>query len=281
MKCETAHQLCENIIRENSRSFYTAFKDLPLKKRQAVFAVYAFCRKVDDAIDLHQDVLQLNTFEHYLDQLDHKREFDEAVMTALQDSVQRYHIDLKPFYEMIEGQRMDINFKQPKTEADLLDYCYHVASTVGLMLLPILAEKNHNDLKECAIHLGYAMQITNILRDIGEDARMNRIYLPIEDMTPQINLALQSKKVSQEFIHLWEKWAHQAEVYYEKASAQLYLFDEEARLPMCQALVYYKAILSAVRNADYDCLSKRQSVSDFVALKKEIESRLRKVNTYE
>lgn len=281
MKLETAHQICEKIIRENSRSFYAAFKDLPLKKRQAVFSIYAFCRKVDDAIDLHHDLNELNTFEAYLDQINSDIVFEDPVMIALQDGVKRYHIDLKPFYEMIEGQRMDVNFSQPKNEKELLDYCYHVASTVGLMLLPVLAEKHQAQLRECSIHLGYAMQITNILRDVGEDASMGRIYLPKDDMHSQILEAIQTKTVNPEFKVLWEKWAHQAEVYYELASDQLYLFDEDSRLPLCQSLVYYKAILYAVRKANTDCLSKRQSVSDFISLKREIDERLRKANHHE
>ena len=281
MKLETAHQICEKIIRENSRSFYAAFKDLPLKKRHAVFSIYAFCRKLDDAIDLHQDLDELNTFEAYLDQINSDLVFEDPVMVALQDSVQRYHIDLKPFYEMIEGQRMDINFTQPINEKELLDYCYHVASTVGLMLLPVLAEKNQSHLRECSIHLGYAMQITNILRDVGEDSSMGRIYLPLDDMTPSIVEAIKTKKVNPEFKVLWEKWAYRAEAYYEMASDQLYLFDEDSRLPLCQSLVYYKAILNAVRKANTDCLSKRQSVSDFISLKREINERLRKANHHE
>lgn len=276
-----AHQICESIIRENSRSFYTAFKDLPLQKRQAVFAVYAFCRKVDDAIDQHHDLSELRMYEGWLDHIELNHDLEDPIYIALKDSIDRYRIELKPFHDMIAGQIMDDTFSQPKNEDELLDYCYHVASTVGLMLLPILAEKHHAELSHTATILGYAMQITNILRDIGEDAKMNRIYLPLEDMDPQVLLAIESSKPNLSFIALWEKWAQRAEQYYEEALDQLTLFDEESRLPMIQSMVYYKAILNAVRQARYNCLTKRQVVLDFLTLKSEINLRLRKVQSHE
>lgn len=281
MKIEDAYQVCETIIRENSRSFYTAYKDLPLEKRQAVFAVYAFCRKVDDAIDDHHDLDELMIYERWLDAIKADQTIDDPVYLALKDSVHRFKLDLVPFYDLITGQKMDLGFTQPKDESGLLKYCYHVASTVGLMLLPILSEKHHNELHPTAVVLGYAMQITNILRDIGEDADMGRIYLPQDDMTSEIHRALKTKTPNPAFIALWEKWALKAEAYYEEAADQLGWFDEVSRLPLLQSLVYYKAILNAVRNARYDCLSKRQSVKDFLGLQSEIKHRLRKVQTHE
>ena len=281
MNSEQAYDFCESIIRNNSRSFYAAYKGLPIRKRQAVFAVYAFCRKVDDSIDSHHDLKELEIYDHWLDQIAQDIELDDPVYVALKDTIRHYQIGLKPFRDMIIGQRMDVQFTQPKDEAALLDYCYHVASTVGLMLLPILAEKEHDSLNQTAMVLGYAMQITNILRDVGEDAKMNRIYLPVEDLNISVLSAIETGRVNPEFIALWEKWAHKAEVYYEEASSQIHRFDEDSRLPLMQSLVYYKAILNTVRQADYDCLTKRQSVKDFLGLKSEISRRLRKGHTHE
>ena len=281
MEIASAYRFCEDIIKAHSRSFYTAYKDLPLSKRQAVFAVYAFCRKVDDAIDDHSDLNELAVYERWLELIETGKNLDEPIFIALQDSVKRYRIPLKPFRDMIVGQRMDAIFSQPRHEKELLEYCYHVASTVGLMLLPILAEKNQHELTDSAIVLGYAMQLTNILRDIGEDARKGRIYLPSDKLNSPAAYAIETSTVNPDFIKIWEDWAQKAEAYYEQASDQIYLFDEESRLPMMQSLVYYKAILNAVRHANYDCLTKRQSVSDFLGCQSEIKQRLRKVNTHE
>ena len=128
-------------------------------------------------------------------------------------------MDEAPFRDLLQGQEMDIEQQRYETLDELLIYSYHVASTVGLMLLPIIAPRKKEQLKEAAISLGIAMQLTNILRDIGEDqAERDRIYLPkhVMDQFGYTEQELQEGIVNQAFQHVWEYIAFEAEAYYEE-----------------------------------------------------------------
>ncbi|MCD8574306.1 MAG: phytoene/squalene synthase family protein [Erysipelotrichaceae bacterium] len=271
MKLSQAYHLCEKIIQKHSQSFYMAFKDLPLHKRQGVYAVYGFCRVVDDAIDEDEDLQTLYTFASAIDQLSQMDE-TQPILYALSDTVQRFSIPLQPFKDMIVGQEMDIVFDGIEDEAALLKYSYHVASSVGLMLLPILASEHHEQITPSAIELGYAMQITNILRDVGEDYHQkSRIYLPKDELNDDVMQAIQTKKVNEAFIQVWERLAGLAETFYDNAIQDLKYYDDDALVSITQAIVYYRGILNAVREANYDCLSQRCRVKHFITLQNQVK----------
>ncbi|MBS3987691.1 MAG: phytoene/squalene synthase family protein [Erysipelothrix sp.] len=271
MKLSQAYLQCEAIIKKHSQSFYMAFKDLPLHKRQGVYAVYGFCRVVDDAIDEDEDLQTLYTFASAIDQLSQMDE-TQPILYALSDTVQRFSIPLQPFKDMIVGQEMDIVFDGIEDEAALLKYSYHVASSVGLMLLPILASEHHEQITPSAIELGYAMQITNILRDVGEDYHQkSRIYLPKDELNDDVMQAIQTKKVNEAFIQVWERLAGLAETFYDNAIQDLKYYDDDALVSMTQAIVYYRGILNAVREANYDCLSQRCRVKNFITLQNQVK----------
>lgn len=275
MKLQQAYQICERIIQKHSKSFYLAFKDLPEAKRMGVFAVYGFCRQVDDAIDVLNDASMLQDYENALDRL-HEMNASHPIMWALSDSISRFNIPLTPFKDMIRGQEMDIHFNGIKDEKALLEYCYYVASSVGLMLLPILATQHHSKIVQSGIKLGYAMQITNILRDIGEDFHdKNRIYLPKTQLNEDIFHAIKTKHVNEAFINLWESLAQQAEKYYHNAIEDLKYYDEDSLLAITQAIVYYRGILNAVRNNHYDCLTQRCHIKDLLSLQIEVKNILK------
>lgn len=262
------YKRCETVIKDNSKTFYKAFSKIKDRhKRNGVYAVYAFCRMTDDAIDVAGDIDLLDRYENELKAFKNGDVPDHFMWRALKDTTKRFYPkddDFKPFFEMIEGQRMDIDHKGYQKLEDLLDYCYHVASTVGLMLLPILAPKNHRHLRDFAVELGYAMQITNILRDIGEDARNGRIYLP-KELLAQANLTsedLVHGKITDEFMLLFEKLAGIAEDYYDKALAKIHAFDSDVRLPLGLSIVLYRAIIDACRVSGYDVFTKKNHVSD-------------------
>lgn len=276
MNLTNAQHVCASIIQKNSQSFYAAFKDLPKAKRNAVFAVYAFCRAADDAVDLANDRSQLDRLENWIDHWTDEVNLDDAIQVALHDAVVRFNLDPVPFKEQLHGQRLDLNFKQPQTDEELFRYCYYVASTVGLMLLPILATKNHTELRQEAIDLGIAMQLTNILRDVGEDSRNERCYLPQSRMTPAIQQAVDSSCVTPEFIALWESLAKIAEEHYDRGLRSLHQYDEDSILALAKSAVYYKGILNAVRQANYNCLTQRAYVRDFNTLHSELQALLRK-----
>lgn len=276
MNLTNAQHTCASIIQKNSQSFYAAFKDLPKAKRNAVFAVYAFCRAADDAVDLTHDSEPLDRLEAWINHWNDEVDPENAIQVALSDAVQRFQLDPVPFKEQLHGQRLDLNFKQPQTDEELFQYCYYVASTVGLMLLPILATKHHPELRQEAIDLGIAMQLTNILRDVGEDARNGRCYLPQLRMTPAIQHAIETSQVTPEFISLWESLATIAEDYYKRGLRSLHRYDKDSILALAKSAVYYKGILNAVRQANYNCLTQRAYVRDFDTLRSELQALLRK-----
>lgn len=261
-------QQCEAMIKKNSLTFYQAFSKIPNRKqREAIYAVYAFCRYADDLIDINQDLEGLKTLESELILFKEGITVNHFRWRALRRATKAFYpsdYDYKPFFDMIEGQKMDANFKPYDTEIELLDYCYHVAGSVGLMLIPILSKKQHHLLHSFAINLGYGMQITNILRDIGEDNQNHRVYLPKElMMKAKYSLEdLSNGKISLEFITLFEDLAKKAETYFQNALDDLYLFDKDVQIPLGLSMILYKEIIQACREANYDVFTHKNYVSD-------------------
>lgn len=253
---------CEKIIKEHSKSFYAAFSTLPKEEAMSVYAIYAFCRKADDIVDESADAKALEQLRNELELFEQGNEPDHPVWRALRVVFQTYEMDIDPFYDMIIGQEKDLAFEQPKTQQDLEDYSYYVAGSVGLMLLPLLTPYSA-ELQDKAISLGVAMQITNILRDIGEDLDNNRVYIPKDVMEKfgYTDEMLRNKTINQEFINLWEYEANLAETYYEQSMVLIDRMNDKAKKPLLLSLLFYKEILEAVRSSEYDCFTKRNSVS--------------------
>lgn len=258
---------CKKIIQRNSQTFYKAFSKVGNKqKRKAIFAVYAFCRYADDLVDDYQDENRLNRLEKELTQYVNKKRTPNFMWRSLKrhtkDIYQEHHF--KAFFDMIEGQRMDLHFVGYETLDDLLKYCYHVAGTVGLMLNPILAGSNEPKLYPFAVHLGHAMQITNILRDIGEDYQQGRLYLPramIREANYSLN-DLENGKINNALVVLIERLAKVAEQYFDEALKDLHIYPSDTAKPLGLSIVFYRAILDAIRDNGYDVFKKRAVVSE-------------------
>jgi len=253
---------CRAVIRKNSKSFYFAFSRLPPLKADALFAVYAFCRFADDLIDVHHDCGGLERLHGELVQFSHGDTPEGPMWRALRIVFSSFQMDIAPFFAMLEGQKRDVNFTQPLTEAELQQYCYLVAGTVGEMVLPILASRNAGLLRDDAIALGVAMQITNILRDVGEDLDHGRVYLPA-DVMGEHGYALddlKSKIVDSRFIAVWEHLAVRAEELYGRAQRTFHLYDHDCIMPLLIATTLYQEILAAVRQSNYNCLNERSYV---------------------
>lgn len=259
---EKDYAYCENIIRQNSKSFYRAFSSLPKDKAQAIYAVYTFCRVADDLADVKRNADGLFAFKKDFEAFKTGKAPDTPMWRALAHSFKNYGLSPAPFDDMLTGQAMDLSFQQPDTQGELESYCYYVAGSVGLMILPILS-KHHSLLKEKAIELGKAMQLTNILRDIGEDLERGRLYLPKEIINRfgYTSKDMVQKKITPAFIRLWEYEASKAEALYKSALDSLPLFDADSRLPVLLASTLYRQILDTVRENGYDCFSKRAVVS--------------------
>lgn len=255
-------QFCEQIIKEHSKSFYAAFSTLPKQKAMSVYAIYPFCRLADDIVDEEANLAKLNQLEEELKLFEQGREVDHPIWRALRVVFSTYKMDINPFYDMITGQKMDLNFTQPQTQKELEEYSYYVAGSVGLMMLPLLTD-DIGEIQEEAIALGTAMQITNILRDIGEDLQNNRVYLPVEIMENHgyTSRTLEHKLINDAFINLWEFEASEAEKHYESALRMLPFLNQEAKRPLLLSLLFYREILEAVRESNYQCYTKRNHVS--------------------
>ena len=179
-----SYEECRLITKREARNFYYAFITLPARKRLAIYAAYAFCRHCDDAVDeestVEDKLKALSNLRRMLSEAYNGRPGD-SVFIALADTARTYDIPQEYFDEVINGVEMDLTKDRYKDFNELRLYCYRVASAVGLVCIYIFGFK-HPRAKEFAIDLGLAMQLTNILRDVREDLKRGRIYIPQDEM---------------------------------------------------------------------------------------------------
>jgi phytoene synthase len=259
---------CEDIIKRHSKSFYYAFSKLPEEKAQAVYAIYAFCRTADDSVDENQGSrAQLKALEGLSDELDRfaqRQEINHPLWRALRLVFDTYEMELKPFYDQLKGQRMDLSFSTPNTLEEVETYSYYVAGSVGRMLLPIIASGSKVDCTDAAVSLGVAMQLTNILRDVGEDYReKRRIYLPAEELQRAGYRVeqLANGQINAGFIQVWELMAKRAEVLYDEFLQCISHFDHDSQVPVVVSAQVYRGILASVRQNNYDCFARKNYVT--------------------
>lgn len=278
-------QEANRIMQLRAVSFYQAFSKLGQESFASVTAVYAYCRYADDLVDCSASSVDalalLNDLESavrkiYMPNAQNAGEaLPEAWWPCFVYTVQKYGIDQESLLMQIQGQRMDANFKAPQTLEDFLQYCRLVAGSVGRMLVPILLmehkdAQNPKFLSACE-DLGVAMQITNILRDVGEDLRLrDRLYLPADLMKQfqverSVLVALSNVPadktvrdiIPENFIALWEYLSKLADGYYRPVTLWISSFHPKSRLPLLMAANSYQAIAQAVREEGYNCFTKR------------------------
>ncbi|WP_252311750.1 phytoene/squalene synthase family protein [Sinobaca sp. H24] len=263
---EKAYSDCHQIILKNSKTFAKAFDLLPEKKRRAVWAVYAFCRTADDIVD--EGTNKEKEWKNFRDELiqffEGNWDRSSSLWTALNDVFTQFPMERYPFLDMLEGQHWDLVKTRYKTLEEVETYGYYVAGTVGLMLLPILSPQGFDHLKQGAVSLGTAMQLTNILRDIGEDLYLNRIYFP-EDIMKKHHYSpeqLKNKEKTSSFIQAWEEVAVRAEDLYKEGLISIEEYPEDARFPVKASAYMYWAILHAARKNEYNVFQQRMVVSN-------------------
>lgn len=255
---------CEGVIERSSNSFYRAFSLLPEPKRQSVYALYAFCRTADDCVDRDASADALETLRGQLDRFCAGETPNVPLWRAMETVFEAFDLDVRPFYDMLEGQRRDLAFRQPATMDELEEYSYYVAGSVGLMLLPILHAGSAVDagLRESGVALGVAMQLTNILRDVGEDRDHGRVYLPATVLA-EAGCSMddvRAHRASPAFKRAWETVARRSEELYRPMERDVRELDGDSRLPTLSSLMLYRAIMDEVRAEDYACLERRCSV---------------------
>ncbi len=258
----------KEISKKSKSSFYYAFNLLPEEKREAMNVVYAFCRKTDDIVDESNEDLNVKYDKLRKWRIEFERAFsghsEFPLLNRLGKTISNFNIPLYPFFELIKGMEMDIQKDRYKSFDDLLLYCYRVASTVGLMTIEIFGYKNPST-KKFAVDLGIALQLTNILRDIGKDAEKGRIYLPQEDLT-KFNYnesELMMKVYNNQFKELMIYESGRAKRYFESATSNLDLEDKKTMFAArAMQHIYYK-MLGKIIAADYDVFNNNIKVTKF------------------
>ncbi|HEY0615453.1 MAG TPA: squalene/phytoene synthase family protein, partial [Candidatus Elarobacter sp.] len=181
---DDCYRACRDVLRAHSKTFYLSSQFFGAEKRRAVWAVYAFCRTADDIVDraapARERLDAIDAWERALREA-YAGVARDPLLIALGDAARRFAIPSEPAFELLRGTRLDVTVSRYATYEELLRYCYLVASTVGLLVMPVLGARSPAAARY-GIALGRAMQMTNILRDVGEDAAMGRIYLPLEDL---------------------------------------------------------------------------------------------------
>ncbi len=271
-----AYAACRAIARREARNFYYAFIALPKPRRNAICAVYAFMRQADDISDdetLSPEERQARLHNWLADwrEASASGKTTDLVFRAVLDATQRFSIPRELLDELVAGTAMDLEraaTDAPDTYAtfnDLYRYCYLVASVVGLVCIRIFGYSDPRA-EKLAEETGVAFQLTNILRDVAEDAERNRVYLPLEDLAAhRVSLdallhRMPGTPPSENERALLEEIAKRAANFYRSAQKLVPLIDRESR-PALRVLVnIYHALLERIRSADYDVFSRRASV---------------------
>lgn len=280
---EEAYAICRQIARREAKNFYYAFVALPKAKRNAICAVYAFMRHADDLSDDEG-----KSREHRKADLDvwlaawhaaaQGAATEDPVFIALRDAQTRFHITTELLDQLVQGTAMDLHASHPSTEGvhalrfdtyatfdDLYRYCYYVASVVGLVCIHIF---EYSDVlaEKLAEETGIAFQLTNILRDVREDAERDRIYLPLEDLErfgvtiDEIQQLKSGQHLTLNQRELLEFEANRAQHYYKSGEALLPLISPDARPALWVLISIYHRLLQRIEENNFDVFSERVSV---------------------
>jgi phytoene synthase len=260
---QKAYKYAEVVTAEHSKSFHFASGLLPEEKRSAVRALYAFCRTVDDIVDESNDDERESRLVYWRMMINcGSFEDNDLVAAAWADTIARYHIPRHYALQLIDGVNRDLLQLRYQTFDELATYCYGVASTVGLMSMYIVGFEN-NDAVPYAIKLGVALQMTNILRDVGEDYRNGRLYLPREELTLY---GIREQDIAEG--RITDNWRQFMKFQIERIR-QLYaeswdgvkLLEREGQLAIGAASIFYQGILDEIEKNDYDVFAQRASLS--------------------
>jgi len=256
---EASYDYCVGTARVRAKNFYYSFLVLPKKKRLAMCAVYAFMRECDDLSD--EAGATREALDGWREQLDRALDGDEMehpVWPAFVDTVNRFRIPRAYLYDMIEGVTSDLTFSQPQTFQDLYQYCYRVAGVVGLTITHIFGFQSAKTL-EMAEKCGIAFQLTNILRDVGEDAGLGRSYLPAELMRRYRvgDDDLKLGQVSPGLHALLEDLGKRAREYYQFSRPMIEMVDRDSRPGLWALIEIYSRLFGRIEKSGFEVLRGR------------------------
>jgi phytoene synthase len=266
---EQAYAHAQAITARHSRSFFLASRLLPEPKRQATRALYAFCRTTDDVVDNPGSNAGDELCEWWNQSLSTTPTSRNLVAVAWADTRHRYQIPRKYAEQLIEGVALDLNTSRYATFEELSNYCYGVASTVGLMSMHIIGYTTDEAIKY-AVKLGVALQLTNILRDVAEDWERGRLYLPQEELdafgVTEADIA--AGRIDDNWRALMRFQIERARQLYREAWPGIALLAPQGRLAIAAAADFYQAILADIEAHDYDVFSRRAHVTGWGKLRR-------------
>lgn len=264
-----AYEYCEAVTAVHSRSFHLASALLPPDKRRAARALYAFCRVTDDLVDRATGDCegQLQIWRRHV--LTAMPPHDDLVAIAWTDARLRYGVPVRYAEQLIDGVARDLSQHRYETFTELAAYCYGVASTVGLMSMHIIGHAGAHAIPY-AIKLGVALQLTNILRDVGEDWQMGRLYLPQADLAL---FALDETDIARGAVN--ERWRAfmryqlaRNRLLYKEALPGIRLLNRDGRFAIAAAADLYQAILTDIEAHDYDVFTHRANIGKWGKLRR-------------
>lgn len=259
-----AYAHCRRITKAEAKNFYYAFVTLPRSRRRAIYAAYAFCRLCDDIADeplpIDEKLRRLREVEAALEAAKNGHP-GGPVYQALAHAVQEYDIPWEDLVEVVRGVEMDLTITRYETFDDLRSYCYRVASVVGLICIQVCGYSDPKA-REYAIDLGLAMQLTNILRDIQEDAELGRVYLPQEELARfgYSEEQLMAGEIDENFTKFMEFQVARARDYFTKGKQLLKLLPMRTRA--CPSVLggIYSHVLDRIEDKGYDVYERRISL---------------------
>ena len=276
---EDAYEICRKETQQWAKTFYLGTLLLPYEKRRAIWAIYVWCRRTDELMDSSEALKKseeelsesLNSWEENTRNI-----FKGIVKTdldaVLSDTLEKYPQTIDPYLDMIAGQRMDLTKFRYKNFDELKLYCYRVAGTVGLMTQNVMGIDAFYeaaswievpDISEAAVALGIANQLTNILRDVGEDRHRGRIYLP-QDEIKQFGYSeeeLLLGKINSQWKNLMAFQLNRAREWFKNSEEGIKWLSADARWPVWTSLRLYRKILNSIENIDYDVFNNRAYVN--------------------
>jgi len=259
---DQSYALCRRIARQTAKNFYYSFLTMPAEKRRAMCAIYAFMRHTDDLADDAGSLEGLRAWRAQLQAALDGKDTGDSLLPALADTVRRYRIPHRHFFDLLDGAEMDQTLKRYETFDDLYRYCYRVASCVGLIVLPVFGYEDAAALAP-AEACGIAFQLTNILRDVKEDAGMGRIYLPHEDLR-RFGVTeddIMNARCTPPFMELMKFEAGRAREYYRKAEPLLGLIHPDSRGTLAVMMGIYGGILDKIERAGFSVFGERIRLS--------------------
>ena len=258
-------EYCQQKTAQSGSSFYYSFLFLPPERRRAITALYAFCREVDDTVDEATDQsvarIKLAWWRNEVAQM-YSGTPTHPVMLALKPHIQPYDLKQEHLQAIIDGMEMDLDQSRYLDYPNLKKYCWHVAGVVGILSASIFGVTNPQTLKY-AETLGLAFQLTNIIRDVGEDARKGRIYLPINELQ-QFGVTaadLLNARHSEKFEALMKFQADRAQKLYDEAFALLPREDRRAQRPGLMMSAIYRTLLDEIERDGFHVLTQKISLT--------------------